>query len=167
MTREQVLGSIIISLIAATATWLASRAASKASVKNAVTSSRAVMEEEAYQRARTYDVETIRRQDEEIDELRENQKTLNADVKMVNKENERLHQENSLILQDNYRLRGELLWMRKRIVRLERGLPAAPLGNIQERETDTNPMMPEQVQTDPMMREILENGRNHKDQETQ
>jgi peptidoglycan hydrolase CwlO-like protein len=161
MTREQILGSIIISIIAATATWLASRVSSKASIKNAVTSSRAVMEEEAYQRARAYDVETIRRQDQELNELRENQKTLNADVKMVNTENEKLYQDNRVILEDNARLRIEVGRLRQRVVRLERGLHPDTTERLYERETDTNPMLRStDVGTNPMMREILDNDRD-------
>jgi len=121
------------------------------------------MEKEAYERARKLDTETIKRQDEQLDELLENQKAINTDMKMVNKENERLHKENILILEDNTRLRAEVARLRQRVVRLERGLAPDTTERIYERETDTNPLIRStdvDVETNPMMREILENGRD-------
>lgn len=163
MDKGQIFSSIIISLIAAAGGYLAARASAKASMKNISTSSRVEMEKEAYERARKLDTDTINRQDSELDELRQNQKALNEDIKLVNRESERVHQENRLILEDNTRLRAEVARLRQRVVRLERGLdPYAPeLEHIPERHTDvsTNPMMPE-IPTDPMMREILDNGRD-------
>ena len=120
------------------------------------------MEKEAYERARKLDTETIKRQDEELAELFANQKALNADIKLVNKENERLHGENRIILEDNARLRTEVAYLRQRVVRLERGLHPDTTERLYERQTDTNPMgIPEPAPTDPMMREILDNGREH------
>lgn len=62
--------SLLVALIAAVGAWATQRTSAKASTTNATTSSRVDMEREAYERARTYDTETIRRQDEEIAELR-------------------------------------------------------------------------------------------------
>ena len=63
-------GSIIVGLIAAVSAYASQRAASKASIVNTTVESRIQMENEAYERARAFDTETIRRQDEEIKELR-------------------------------------------------------------------------------------------------
>jgi predicted nuclease with TOPRIM domain len=161
MTRDQIVSSIIISIIAALSGYLASRASAKASVKNVATSSRVEMEKEAYERARKMDTQTIERQDAELAELFENQRNLNADIKLVNKENELLHGENRIILEDNARLRTEVAYLRQRVVRLERGLHPDATERLYERKTDTNPMLPESTPTDPMMREILENGREY------
>lgn len=67
------------------------------------------MEKEAYDRARAYDTETIRRQDLEIEDLRE--------------DNKRLHAENRV-------LKDELELLRIRIARLEHGLSLDPRGDI-------------------------------------
>lgn len=161
MDKGQIFATIIISLIGAAGAYLAARASAKASMKNVTTSSRVEMEKEAYERARKLDTETIQRQDAELDELRENQKALNTDVKMVNSENQRVHRENELILEDNARLRKELAKLRNRVVRLERGLHPDSTERIYERvdDTNTNPMLPE-IGTNPMMREILDDDRD-------
>lgn len=58
--------SILVAVVAALSAAASQRAASRASSQT----SRLDMEREAYERARAYDTETIRRQDVEIDELR-------------------------------------------------------------------------------------------------
>lgn len=60
------IASIIVALVAA----LSARASQRSAAKASTTTSRLDMEREAYERARAYDTETIRRQDVEIDELR-------------------------------------------------------------------------------------------------
>jgi chromosome segregation ATPase len=146
------IASIIVSLIAALAGYASQRAAAKASTKNAATSSRTELdktradaEKEAYERARAFDTETIRRQDEELDELRQHMRELNADVKRVTTENEQLHTENRTVLEDNARLRAEVRALRLRFTRIERKYPTdeIPLQSIRERESDSNPMMME------------------------
>ena len=159
MDKGQILSSIIISLIAAIGGYLAARASAKASMKNISTSSRVEMEKEAYERARKMDTETIKRQDDELAELFDKQKTLNEDIKMVHRENDRLYGENRIILEDNARLRAEVAYLRQRVVRIERGMSPNSTERVYERQSDTNPMLPESTATDPMMREILENGR--------
>ena len=64
------LASIIVALVAAFGALASNRAAARASQLNTMTTSRVDMEREAYDRARAFDTETIRRQDAEIDELR-------------------------------------------------------------------------------------------------
>lgn len=72
--------SIAVAVIAALSAYASQRAAARASTINTTTTSRVDMEKEAYERARTYDTETIRRQDEEILELREEVRALKARV---------------------------------------------------------------------------------------
>lgn len=154
MSREQIISGIIVSIIAALGGWLAARAAANATVKNVSTSSRVEMEKEAYERARKLDTDTIARQDEELEELRTNQRAINEDVKLVNRENERLHRENIHILDDNARLREELRQFRLRFTKYERGLPKEiPSEVIRERETDVHPIIYD-ADTNPMMREV-------------
>lgn len=73
--------SLLVALIAATGAWASQRASAKASTINTATTSRVDMEKEAYERARTYDTETIRRQDAEIEELREENRVLREEVR--------------------------------------------------------------------------------------
>jgi predicted RNase H-like nuclease (RuvC/YqgF family) len=89
--------SLIVAAIAALAALASNRAASKASVVNARTQA----EEEAYNRARAMDTETINRLDRENKELRAREKELEEQVDI-------------------------LKW---RIGRLENGLPPAPYPN--------------------------------------
>jgi predicted RNase H-like nuclease (RuvC/YqgF family) len=77
------LASLLVAAVAAAGAWASQRAASKASTKNVDATSRVEMEKEAYDRARSYDTETIKRQDEEIKELREDNKRLHAEVQML------------------------------------------------------------------------------------
>lgn len=64
------LATIIVALIAGLAGWAAQRAAAKASTSNVALTTRVDVEKDAYDRARQYDTETIRRQQDEIGELR-------------------------------------------------------------------------------------------------
>lgn len=119
----------IPSAIAALGAWLASRASSRASVINNQTTSRAEMEKEAYERARKYDTETIARQDAEIEEVREQNKHLNNDI--------------VLLASENRELRDEVAMLRRRLVRLERGIPPDSDEPVRERKTDTDPYIRE------------------------
>ncbi len=59
---------IVVTLITGVSAFASARAAAKASTINTEHVSRVDMEKEAYGRARTYDTETIKRQDDEIAE---------------------------------------------------------------------------------------------------
>lgn len=72
-----VFAGVIVSLGSAASAFASQRAASKASVVN----TRTVAEEEAYSRARKMDVETIKRQDDEIAELRDENKNLQTQIR--------------------------------------------------------------------------------------
>lgn len=73
--------SIVVAIITSAAAWASQRSASKAATSNSTETSRVDMEKEAYERARSYDTETIRRQDAEIDELRLEKEALRDDKK--------------------------------------------------------------------------------------
>lgn len=104
--------SIIVAIVAATSAYASQRAASKATTVNTITTSRVDMEKEAYDRARSYDTETIKRQDTELDELRVENKTLQQEVRIL----------------------------RLRITRLEQGLVHNLEEMLRERLTDPNPL---------------------------
>lgn len=102
------IATIFVALVAAFSAYASQRAAAKASTSNTTTVSRVDMEKEAYDRARSYDTETIRRQDEEIKELRD----------------------------DNARLHAEVKSLRERIARIERGITIDTREPINVRRTD-------------------------------
>lgn len=85
------IGAILIALIAALGTWASHKSSAKASTINA----KAAAEVEAYNRARKMDLETIERQDEEFDELRQKHAALKKRVGELERENEELHAENA------------------------------------------------------------------------
>lgn len=123
MNLINIISLAIPSVIAAFGAWAASKASQKAAITNSQTTSRTEMEKEAYDRARKYDTDTIARQDAEIAEVREQNAFLNKDIKILNREN-----------QD---LREEVAMLRRRLVRLERGLPISE-EPVRERASDTN-----------------------------
>lgn len=92
--------SLVVALIAAGSAYASQRAAAKASTINTTTTSRVDMEKEAYQRARTFDTETIRRQDEEITELRQENVALKSEVREVRTEAEASKREASELRED-------------------------------------------------------------------
>lgn len=100
---------IVIAAIGVVASWLAGRAAKNASKYSARTQA----ETEAYQRARKMDVETIERQDQEIDEIRKNNQDLRQKVRTLMLDNERLRAEIQQEQEDNATLR-------RRVSRLEK-----------------------------------------------
>lgn len=71
------LAGIAVAMLAAASAYASQRAAARASVTTGRDSNRVDMEKEAYERARAFDTETIRRQDVEIAELRAD----NADLR--------------------------------------------------------------------------------------
>jgi predicted RNase H-like nuclease (RuvC/YqgF family) len=93
--------SLIVATIAALAALASQRSASRASTLNA----RTAAEEEAYNRARAFDLETIKQLKEENKELREREKELEEQVDI-------------------------LKW---RVSRMERGLPPAPYPSSEQR----------------------------------
>lgn len=142
MDKVAIWSGVLISLITAMGALASSRASTKASTANAKTEA----EKEAYDRARKMDVETIGRQDAELEEIREQNRLLkeqnehlNADVKRIDADNRSLHTENRRVLEDNARLRAELRALRLRLTRLERGLHPNDETQITERREDIPP----------------------------
>lgn len=168
--------TIICSLAALLGAVVTSRNSRKAQERNTTVVSatelekaRIAAETAAYERARKMDVETIERQDKEIDDLREKVEHLNRDVKIVNEhneelveKNERLERRNEEILQQNRevltearQLRQEVARLRLRLTRSERGMDPNDETPIQERAEDSYPLSdPVHTETDPMMREV-------------
>jgi peptidoglycan hydrolase CwlO-like protein len=87
------IASIIVAIVAATSAYASQRAAAKATTMNTNTVSRVDMEKDAYQRARDFDTETIRRQDEEIEELRKLNRDLQEELTMTKTELRGMKQE--------------------------------------------------------------------------
>jgi septal ring factor EnvC (AmiA/AmiB activator) len=75
--------SFLVALLGALSAYASQRAASKATTMT----SRNDMEKDAYSRARTFDVETIARQDKELDDLRVENKELRDKLAKVEAEN--------------------------------------------------------------------------------
>lgn len=63
--------TLLIAVVSALSAWASQRAAARATTLNTETTSRVDMEKEAYERARKFDIETITRQDAELEEVRE------------------------------------------------------------------------------------------------
>ena len=98
---------IIVALISVVSASLAGRSAKKAAKYTSdasVDNSRIMAETEAYNRARKMDIETIERQDREIDEIREQNRLLRAKVREQQIEIETIHEENHLLRQRVLRL---------------------------------------------------------------
>jgi predicted RNase H-like nuclease (RuvC/YqgF family) len=76
-------GAITVAIIAALGAWAAQRAAANASRANTLVSTKLDAEKEAYQRARTFDTETIERQNTEISRLREENQLLREELSAV------------------------------------------------------------------------------------
>lgn len=84
----------LISVISAFASGRAARNAAKYNSDASVMNSRTQAETEAYHRARKMDVETIDRQDKEIEEIRLNNQQLREKVRSLLADNQRIHEEN-------------------------------------------------------------------------
>jgi TolA-binding protein len=78
-----VIASILVGMVAAASAYASQRAASRASTLNINATTRVDMEKEAYQRARKLDVETIDRQDTELDDLRKENEELQVKIRAL------------------------------------------------------------------------------------
>lgn len=94
----------VISVISAVLSSRSARKAAKYDSDSSVTNTRTVAETEAYNRARKMDIETIQRQDNEIDEIREQNRKLRAKVRELQADNEDLREENRGLTQRVARL---------------------------------------------------------------
>lgn len=100
---------VIVALIGLVSAALAARSAQKSAEydKEAkVASEKTMAETEAYNRARKMDIETIQRQDKEIDEIREQNRLLRQRIRELMDDNERIREDNRQL--------------RQRVARLER-----------------------------------------------
>lgn len=107
MTRDQLIASILVSIIAGVSGWLAARQSSKAAVTNNQTSGRVEMEKEAYERARKLDTETIDRQDKELKELQDKYDKLKEQADSAYEQNQRLTNDVARMTHDNYQVHRE------------------------------------------------------------
>jgi|ERR1043165_1575695 FtsZ-binding cell division protein ZapB len=98
---------IIVALISVVSAVLAGRSARKAAKYDSdasIMNSKTLAETDAYNRARKMDIETIERQDKEIDEIREQNRRLRAKIRELQVDNENLHEENKSLKQRVTRL---------------------------------------------------------------
>lgn len=100
--------TITVAVIAAASAYASQRAASRASTMNTKTVSRVDMEKEAYERARKFDIETIKRQDEEILELRADNQQLHEKIDVARAEARAARREVREVRIENEKLRTEL-----------------------------------------------------------
>ena len=113
------IGSIIVAVVAALGAWASQRAAAKATTFNTAVTTRLDAEKEAYERARAFDIETINRQEKELESLR--------------KENDRLRSIIEDLQNDNSKVHEELRMLRLRVNKLERGFPKSLEEMLRER----------------------------------
>jgi predicted nuclease with TOPRIM domain len=85
MEWVDVVGGVVVALIAAFGGWAAQRASSRASNANTAISGRLDAERGAYERARIFDTETIRRQDVEIARLNKENQDLKVRIGILEK----------------------------------------------------------------------------------
>lgn len=102
-------GSIIVALIATLGAWAAQKAASNANRSNTTVSGKIEAEKGAYERARSFDIQTIDRQHKEILDLQN----------------------------DNIQLRQEIVVLRLRINKIEKMVPDWER-IVHEREQESN-----------------------------
>ncbi len=95
--------SIVVAVIAALSAYASQRSSAKVSLDTNATTSRVEMEKEAYDRARSYDTETIRRQDTEIEEIRAENKELREEVKSLKERIARLEKASLLLNLEEWR----------------------------------------------------------------
>ncbi len=94
----------VISLGSAFLSGRSAKAAAKFSSEATIDNTRVLAETEAYNRARRMDIETIERQDREIDEIREQNRKLREKVRVLQQENEDIKEDNRQLRQRVTRL---------------------------------------------------------------
>jgi hypothetical protein len=102
------IATIIVALIAAAGAWASQRTAARAARENTIVGGRVDMEKEAYDRARAFDTETIKRQDAELEELRQKHAQCADEIKEMRAQYE-----------------TEITLLRLRIARLEKTRPSS------------------------------------------
>lgn len=106
--------TLAVAAIAALSAYASQRAAARASTMNTSTTSRVDMEKEAYDRARKFDIETITRQDAEIEDLRRDNKDLHEKVDVARAEARAARAEAREAHAEADSLRRELITLKRR-----------------------------------------------------
>jgi FtsZ-binding cell division protein ZapB len=91
----------VISALAALASQRSARNAAHYSANSSVMNERIKAETDAYNRARKMDIETIERQDKEIEELRQRDEVREIAIRDLRRDNEKLHIEAEQLRRDN------------------------------------------------------------------
>jgi len=120
MDLNNIIASIVIALIAAGGSYLGYRATAKAEKHTVDTTSRVEMEKDAFQRARAFDIQTIERQDREMEELVAANQELKQKNDAQDKEINQLHIENRDLRNKNDALERKVDHPENRISRLEK-----------------------------------------------
>lgn len=107
--------TIVVAVVAALSAYASQRAASRASILNVNTTSRIDMEREAYERARKFDTDTITRQDNEIMELRNDNRELHEKVAEARAEAHEARAEARKVSAINDRLRERILLLEREL----------------------------------------------------
>lgn len=87
------ISAIAIAIIALGSSWVTARTSSKATTINNETNARVEMEKEAYTRARDFDINTIERQNEQIEKLQRENRELKETVRVLTERLNRLEKE--------------------------------------------------------------------------
>lgn len=111
--------TIFVAIVAAASAWASQRSAAKASTLNVSTTSRVEMEKEAYERARAFDIETIKRQDDEILELRNDNRDLHEKIAVARAEAREARREVREVRTENQELQNQNAELMARISVLE------------------------------------------------
>lgn len=113
---------IAVAVIGIVTAWLSGRAArlaAKHSADASVSNARTLAETEAYSRARKMDTETIEHQEEEIKELRAENRELWARVRDLEKDNRDLHTSQNNVRYENHLQALEIEKLRTKVAQLE------------------------------------------------
>lgn len=100
--------TLLIAVVSALSAWASQRAAARATTLNTETTSRVDMEKEAYERARKFDIETINRQDAELQEALEKLEVARAEASAARAEARAARAEVREVHEEVARLRQEL-----------------------------------------------------------
>lgn len=104
--------TLAVAVVAGLFALASQRSAAKASKTNTQTVTAVDREKEAYERARAFDTETIRRQDEEIAELREDNRKLHDRVTSAEKEAREARREAAAAKRESQEVRAENIVLR-------------------------------------------------------
>lgn len=105
--------SFAIAIVAGLFAWASQRSASRASTTNTETITAVDREKEAYERARAFDTETIRRQDEELVELRADNRLLHDRVTAAESEAREARAEAAAAKKESQEVRAENMQLRQ------------------------------------------------------